>query len=632
LYKKFLNLRTDQNEKAYKSFNKIHTKTIKLAKKQYIENKLTDASKDMKKTWNILNSLLGKTKNGQQIQSLRSNNSVITDPVSLATAFNNYFGNVSAELDDAIPNAKPDVSDIHSQPTEKSIFLSPASYSEVTSVINKLSTSNAVGQDGLSSKIIKLVANEISPSLTNIINKSLSQGQVPDGMKIAKVVPVYKSGDNQNVSNYRPISVLPCFSKILEKIVYTRFHNFLEKNGVLTEHQYGFRSGRSTEDATLKFSQDVIQAFEQNLYTVAVFIDLKKAFDTVNHGRLLNKLAHYGIRGIANQWVESYLQNRKQYVQCSSFSSFQSPVKYGVPQGSILGPLLFLLYINELPKVSNILQSILFADDTTFYLSGSSLAEIEVTINTELEKISDWLCLNRLSLNTEKTSFMIFRARQKPLDSIPEIYINGNKIAEVHTTKFLGLKIDSHLSWNDHIQFIATKISKGAGILHKLKNDLPPICLRLLYYTLVHPHLNYCALTWMNTSKTNKVRLLKLQKKAVRSILHKPSKEPSLPLFKSMKILPVHEFIRYRGGVYIFKNRTINKFFMYSFTIHGHGTRNASDCYTSFNRTEISKLSLLGQTAKIWNSIPVEIRTVASVSLFCKRFFAYVLNGASLLY
>jgi len=175
---------------------------------------------------------------------------------------------------------------------------------------------------------------------------------------------------------------------------------------------------------------------------------------------------------------------------------------------------------------------------------------------------------------------------------------------------------------------IATKISKGVGILHKLKSYLPSKCLRLLYYTLVHPHLNYCLLTWMNTCKTNKVRLLKLQKKAVRSILHKSSKEPSLPLFKSIKILPVNELIYYRGGIFIFSHR----YFMYGFAIHGHSTRTASNCRTSYSRTETSKLSLYGQTSNIWNRIPDNVKTVASVSLFRKRFFTCVLNGASLLY
>ena len=215
----------------------------------------------------------------------------------------------------------------------------------------------------------------------------------------------------------------------------------------------------------------------------------------------------------------------------------------------------FLLYINELSNVSSLLHAILFADDTTFYVTGHDLTTISQVLNNELIKIQDWLNLNRLSLNINKTNFMVFRVRQKRYDPKIAISICNRNITEAKNVKFLGLKIDPHLNWNEHIDFISNKISKGTGILHRVNDCLPSKCLRQLYYSFIYPYLNYCALVWMNTSKTNKIRLLRLQKKAVRSIYHKPYNEHSLPLFKRAKILPVHDLPYFRGSIYLFKNK-----------------------------------------------------------------------------
>jgi len=345
---------------------------------------------------------------------------------------------------------------------------------------------------------------------------------------------------------------------------------------------------------------------------------------------LLDKLAHYGIRGSANNWFKSYLENRRQYVQIGDAKSSYKPMTCGVPQGSILGPLLFLLYINELPSVSMLLLSVLFADDTTVYLSGNNLKELEYIMNQELKKISNWFHLNRLSLNADKSNFMIFRVHQKPCTFQPTIYLGNTKLSEVHSTTFLGVKIDSHLNWNTHVNHICNKIAKANGIIYSVKNMLPTKSLLQLYHALIQPYLNYCTLTWMSTSKTNKIRLQTLQKRAVRSVLHLPSKEHSLPLFSKLKLLPIHNLTQYRVGIYAFKNR--NTLIKFNHEVHSHNTRASNKGHHNYYRTSICKNSIKGQVTHVWNTIPIEISSGYISSKFQKEFYAFCSKNITLLY
>ena len=630
LYNSFLKTRSLADEEKYKNFNRIHVQIVRLAKKRYIADNLKAASNSIKDTWKILNGLLGKKKLSDPTISLIHNNETISEPASVATAFNNYFVSISAELDKAIPQVPETVNDFCSPSCSNSFFFAPCTEPEINSIIKSISNSKSVGHDQICSEIVKQVAPQLTPALVEIINLSLTCGQFPDKLKIAKVISIYKSGSKTDVSNYRPISILPVVSKIFERVAFTRLYSFLEKNNILHNCQYGFRPGRSTEDATLRFVQDVSKAFENNHYTRAVFLDLKKAFDTVYHEQLLSKLSHCGIRGEANKWFQSYLANRKQYVEIKEALSDNKLITCGVPQGSILGPLLFLIYINELPAISNLL-TILFADDTTLYLSGPNLQQLEKTVNAELQKISQWLSLNRLSLNIAKSNFMVLRVRQKPYIYSPSIIINSNNLKEVSHATFLGLNIDTHLNWNVHVNYIASKIAKSVGILHKLKVLLPSKCLLQLYYALIQPYLNYCTLAWMNLSKTNKLRLLRLQKNAVRSILHKPYPEHSIPLFTKVRILPFNNLISFRCGLYAFKNK--DNLIKLNYKNHNYTTRNMLDCYQAFHRTDVGKFSLIGQIPVTWNAIPSNIKSERlSFLSFRKQYFAHCLCNISLLY
>ena len=300
------------------------------------------------------------------------------------------------------------------------------------------------GYDGIDMCMLKKIIPHILTPLRHICNTSLSQGIFPDEMKIARIIPLFKSGDKQNVSNYRPISLLPQFSKILEKIFNNRLMNFLNSNNLLYLRQYGFRKNMSTSMAIMELVENITNAIDNGKFTIGVFIDLKKAFDTVDHNILVTKLDHYGIRGVAKKWLSSYLENRKQYVCFNGTDSGFLPVSCGVPQGSILGPSLFLLYINDLCNVSTRLTSILFDDDTSCFIEGTDLSDMCIQLSTEMNKLSTWFKTNRLSLNVSKTNCMIFGRSNQP--DHHRVYIDNIVIERVNCNKFLGVIIDSKLS------------------------------------------------------------------------------------------------------------------------------------------------------------------------------------------
>ena len=338
---------------------------------------------------------------------------------------------------------------------------------------------------------------EVSPCLTLIINQVLSIGQFSKNLKTAKVIPIHKTGDKSLMKNYRPISILPVVSKIIENVMHTQLTDYFTLDKLFTSQQYSYRANRSTELAALELMDRNLDNMNRNLTPVNVYIDLSKAFDCLDHNILLSKLTFYELNDNAIRLLKNFLSDRDQlYVQFGNTKSQLHGISPGIPQGSVMGPLLFNIVINDLNVATKKFDLIMYADDTTLISTLETFGntnrptEIENNISNEISKITTWLHSNKLKLNVSKSKFMIFFKHPK---SIPKLNIlaNGNQIDEVQEFNFLGITIDQNITWTPHVRKISIKISRVIGVLRKLKRIFPQNILRLIYNSLIHPHLIY---------------------------------------------------------------------------------------------------------------------------------------------
>ena len=490
----------------------------------------------------------------------------------------------------------------------------------------------STGNDNISMMVLKFFSKEIATPLSTLFNKSFSEGTFPNGMKTSKVVPIYKAKDQQQFTNYRPISLLPSISKVLEKAVHKRLYSFLLRNNVLHNNQFGFRPKHSTEIAIAELVSDILLAFERNESTIATFLDLSKAFDTIDHKILTDKLEHYGVRGITGEWFKSYLDDRQQFVQYRGVSSKTKYVSCGVPQGSVLGPLLFIIYINDLP--SNITQAntIMYADDTTLYLSGTNNKQLHSIMNTQLDIISDWFKSNKLSVNASKSNFITFSKSLDPNAMTGMIKIDGKQIEEAESVKFLGILIDGRLKWQDHINHCRKKILSGLYALNMCKNVLSTANLRMLYFSLIHPHLQYGNIVWGSAYKYHLNSLKILQKRAIRIISRSTYNAPTTELFKKLNIMKLDDIHHNQLGklMYGVTKSTLPGPLRSKFTIntdiHDHNTRQQNDLHIPLYKSHIVFLSFLHKGPELWCSLPQSIKSAPSYASFASRLPKHFIN------
>ena len=505
----------------------------------------------------------------------------------------------------------------------------------IKNIIQNLNSKSSSGYDNISTILLKKLEPLLSGPLSIIINQSLKSGIFPNKLKTAKIIPIYKKGDKHKIDNCRPISLLPSISKIFEKVAHDQLLSYFVKYNILYNSQYGFRKLHSTQHAILELTDRILLDLDVGNTPLGIFLDLSKAFDTLNHPILISKLKYYGLQGNTLKWFRNYLQDRRQYVEINDKKSNIISTNIGVPQGSILGPLLFniYIYINDIQCATDFFHLISYADDTTLYRSLSRCHDPNIShyINTELEKVYTWLCYNRLSLNINKTKYMIFHTRGKNI-SLDHFNLKVDKsfIEYVHNFNFLGVTFNHNMDWNSHIDTVSTKISRSVGILSKLKHYLPLEILKTLYNSLIVPHFTYGILAWgSNTS-----RMFQMQKKCVRLITNSKYNAHTNPLFLSLNLLKLEDIYKinilkfhfqYCHNLLPFYLQNLN--FRQQSDVHQHNTRNKNFLYVEKTLLKLSDKSLRHNTVKLINTTPncmldkIHSHSLQGLTNYCKLYY-----------
>lgn len=552
------------NKIIYIRYRSFCNNLLKRIKSQFEQYEFSKAKKSPKDTWNIIKKIANIEKSHPNAFSLLKTD---VSPKTSVNAVNNYFANVGRNLalnierqmssctsSDKSPH-QPSLGLL--QPAPKSMALLSVDEKEIENIILNLKDKCALGWDGIPTSVIKSARHVLIPILKHVFNVCLSKGVFPLAFKKAVVHPIYKGGDRGSASNYRPISVLTVLSKVFEKILNKRLLLFIDKGGVLSENQYGFRSGRSTEDAVLVLTETVIRNFEKKQKTVGIFLDLSKAFDTVSIPILLSKLERIGVRGVVLDMFRSYLNSRTQCVVIDGVRSVDEYVSFGVPQGSVLGPSLFLIYINDLCGLSlpncNIIS---YADDTALLVHGSSWEEASLLSETALGAVMNWLCANLLTLNVSKTKFITF----SPGVNVPQlshislrahicsaviehdqIPCDCTCIERTNCLKYLGVMIDCALSWRPHIEVLVSRIRKLIFVFKSLRKVVDFQCLKTVYFALAQSILAYCITSWGGTFKTHMLKIERAQRAVLKVITNNPYFYPTTELYKLCEVLTVRQ-------------------------------------------------------------------------------------------
>ena len=529
----------------------------------------------------------------------------------IAEQFNKYFISVGPSLASTIDYYDEEPTKYINKSPVSSFITSPVEAPQVCRLSVQNQNENKTSLD-IPNKLIKIASEPLSLPFTYIYNQSIANGIVPDVFKISRVTLIYKSGEVTDTGNYRPIATLSSFSKVLERLIYNQLYQFLEKNDIIYKYQFGFRKGYSTEQAILEITDNLNSAIDNKQITCGLFLDFSKAFDTVNHDILLSKLYTYGIRGTPFKWFKSYLSNRTQFVKIDEIESSMATIKCGVPQGSTLGPLLFLLYINDLPNSSEKLSFRIFADDTNIFFTGTNSKEVEFTMNEEIKLVLKYCAINKLSVNFKKTNYMLVTSSKK------QVHLNINNIERKSYIKYLGIYLDEHLQWEPQIQHVNNKLAKNVGIINKLRHYLDFHMLKQLYYTLIYPYLNYGLASWGAAYKTRLNKICTKQNKCIRSMFFAHDREHVNPYYNLLEILKFENIYRLKVSLFThkFKNDKSNtpavllNILTPSSEIHPYNTRYAANqnFFKPSARTNYGVSTFKFSAVKIWESVPSELK------------------------
>jgi Reverse transcriptase (RNA-dependent DNA polymerase). len=545
------------NWKAYCDLKKSYKKAIKVEKRNTYSFEINNSVNKAKSIWNIVNS------------ERKIKKSIFCPNNLSAVDYNIYLSNICNNILPTIEDSFSDFKEflIRAPKPSCSFFMLPISDADVRNAFNNLKNCSGLDYYGLNSLMIKACMECLIEPITVLFNKCVDEGIWPDSLKICKIFPLHKKGDLDCMENFRPIATVPVVSKLFEIIIKHRLTTYFESKHIFSDAQYGFRKNRSTLKALTALVEAIVQGFDAGIHSNAKMCDLTKAFDCVNVDILLYKLDYYGVRGNMFDLLASYLTNRQQYVCVNDCESGLLTVESGVPQGSVLGPILFLIFINDLPYSIGDATCIVFADDTTLIARGDDL------ISNSFRAAQNWFSANKLKLNVSKTQSVLF---------------STDKRVESSTCNLLGLTLDTRLIWSSHIDRLCSRLSSQIFCIRQMRRCLSSDVLRTVYFAVFHSHLMYGVTLWGNSQSSHRVFIL--QKAAVRTIEGAPYRATCLPLFQKYRIMTL-------PCIYIFQtllqiHRNLDTFQRHS-DVHSYGTRNVDNLIQPFSRIRTTQLNKL---------------------------------------
>ena len=622
---------------AYKRANNHVNHEIRKAKREFYIKTLEQQRPNPRVLWSHIKSSLAST---TAVQPRQTNIPNQPQPQSkmMADKFNYHFVNIVSTFG-AMPTTVPNYAKLRNfisrSKSENANFKLPNMTIEfVLKQLRAMPAAKATGLDGISCKVLKLSAEIIAPHIVNICNTSIETAQFPRSWKKARVVPLYKSGDSNDVTNYRPISVLPVLSKLLERHVYNHFYAYLADYQLLLEEQSGFRQNRSCETLLIKLTDYILNNIDNGNLCGMVLVDLRKAFDLVDHELMLIKLDMYGCQGKELAWFKSYLSERFQSVKYDGVLSDPLPVTIGVPQGSILGPLLFITFMNDSILEISDMRFDMYADDSTLYTAGKCVGDINRSLTTKSKPLYNWIDANRMVLNAEKTECMLLGTRQKLRSANAAfcVHTDNGTVTSVDTHKLLGLHVDNSLTWSVHVTKLCSKLRSRLYLFNQVKR-LMPIRARKLYFSgMVQPVIDYGCVIWGSCGHVLLLNVHKMMKQYARVILNvKDKREVStVSLFRTLGWLPIDVRIHYFTAVAMFNimigQAPIDLVNMFTQTnsVHDHNTRGGTNIRVKRYNLSIGQRTFAYRGAKVWDNIPEHIKNVTTVECFKTMFLKHV--------
>ena len=591
--------------------NRVNS-AVQAAERRYYFGNLSDSERNPRRMWNVLNEMMGRNpKLSSQIPEMMSSEGLVTGNIPVANVLNKYFSGIGQNLSSAInESTRNDFNRYLIDPTENRFEFERVTGENIIKIVAGLNNTSG-GYDQLPMFIFKDNIENLCQVIAHICNQSLSQGIFPSELSIARVTCIFKGGCRREPCNYRPISLLPAFSKIIEKTVEINLFEYMDRNKLFSENQYGFRRGRSTEHAVHSMIRYIHSSFDQNKIALGIFLDIKKAFDCLDRNILMDKLRYYGITGKELDWFSSYLRKRQQYTVVDQSSSSLSNVNFGVPQGGILSPILFLIYVNDIGRCSDSGRSVLFADDTNLVMSGSNIPDLFQIARESLVEYKRWFDANGLTLNATKTKYILFQRKQRHLPIFDQtLELGGVEIERVSNVKFLGVIVDQYLDWSSHISNLSRKLAKYVGIIWKIRKLCTGKSLKLIYHSLIYSNLIYCNSVWGHCKMIALRPLEVVHKKIIRAVDGAHRMAHTNEIFERLSLLSLSNINRYMVAIFVYKCINSREFSeLFNYRVIERNTRSSDRNLLFIPRiyNVHSEQSIDYRGPYIWNQIPPDI-------------------------